>query len=85
MAAHQPSMSFTLYPSLLKFMSIETVMLSNNLILCHPLLILPSIFPSIRVFSNELTLRIRWPKYWSFSFRISPSKEYLGLISFTID
>ena len=85
MAAHQPSMSFTLYPSLLKFMSIEIVMLSNNLILCHRLLILPSIFPSIRVFSNELTLCIRWPKYWSFSFRISPSKEYLGLISFTID
>ena len=69
--------------SLLKFMSIESVILSNHLILCCPLLFLPSIFPSIRVFSNELALRIRWPKYWSFS--ISPSKEYSGLISFRID
>ena len=69
--------------SLLKFMSIESLMLSNHLILCHPLLLLPSIFPSIRVFSNELALCIRWPKYWSFS--ISPSNEYSGLISFMID
>ena len=66
-------------------MSIESVMPSNHLILCHPLLLLPSIFPSIRVFSNELTLHIRWPKYWSFSFSISPSYEYSGLISFRID
>ena len=66
-------------------MSIESVMPSNHLILCHPLLLLPSIFPSIRVFSNELTLCIRWPKYWSFSFSISPSNEYSGLISFRID
>ena len=69
--------------SLLKLMSIESVMPSNRLILCHPLLLLPSIFPSIRVFSNELALHIRWPKYWSFS--ISPSSEYSGLISFRID
>ena len=66
-------------------MSIESVMPSNHLILCHPLLILPSIFPSIRVFSNELVLHIRWPKYWSFSFSISPSSEYSGLISFRMD
>ena len=66
-------------------MSIESVMPSNHLILCHPLLLLPSIFPSIRVFSNELVLRIRWPKYWSFSFGISPSNEYSGLISFRIE
>ena len=66
-------------------MSIESVMPSNHLILCHPLLLLPSIFPSIRVFSNELALRIRWPKYWSFSFSISPSNEYSGLISFRMD
>ena len=66
-------------------MSIESGMPSNHLILCHPLLLLPSIFPSIRVFSNELTLSIRWPKYWRFSFSISPSKEYLGLISFRMD
>ena len=66
-------------------MSIESVMPSNHLILCHPLLLLPSIFPSIRVFSNESALRIRWPKYWSFSFNISPSNEYLGLISFRMD
>ena len=71
--------------SLLKFMSIESVMPSNHLILCHPLLLLPSIFPSIRVFSNELALGIRWPKYWSFSFSISPSNEYSGLIFFRID
>ena len=68
-----------------KLMSIESVMRSNHLILCHPLLLLPSIFPSIRVFSSESVLRIRWPKYWSFSFSISPSNEYSGLISFRID
>ena len=72
-------------PELLKLMSIELVMPSNHLILCHPLLLLPSIFPSIRVFSNESALRIRWPKYWSFSFSISPPNEYSGLISFRID
>ena len=71
--------------SLLKLMSTESVMPSNHLILCHPLLLLPSIFPSIRVFSNESALHIRWPKYWSFSFSISPSNEYSGLISFRID
>ena len=71
--------------SLLKLMSVESVMLSNHLILCHPLLLLPSIFPSIRVVSNESALCIRWPKYWSFSFGISPSIEYSGLISFRID
>ena len=71
--------------SLLKLMSIESVMSSNHLILCHPLFLLPSIFPNIRVFSSELALRIRWPKYWSFSFSISPSNEYSGLISFRID
>ena len=75
----------SLSPTLLKLMSIESVMPSNHLILCHPLLLLPSIFPSIRDFSNELTLHIRWPKYWSFSFSISPSYEYSGLISFRID
>ena len=72
-------------PSLLKLMSIESVMPSNHLILCCPLLLLPSIFPSIRVFFTESALRIRWPKYWSFSFNISPSNEYSGLISFRID
>ena len=66
-------------------MSIESVMLSNHLIFCHPLLLLPPVFPSIRIFSNELALHIRWPKYWSFSFSISPSSEYSGLISFRID
>ena len=71
--------------SLLKLMSIKLVMPSNHLILCHPLLLLPSIFPSIRVFSNELALHIRWPKCWSFNFSISPSNEYLGLISFRMD
>ena len=81
--AHQPSLSFTISQSLLKLMSIESVMPSNHLILCHPLLLLPSIFPSIRVFSNESALHIRWPKYWSSS--ISPSNEYSGLISFRID
>ena len=83
--AHQASLSSTVSWSLLKFMSINSVMLSNHLILCHPLLLLPSIFPSIRVFSNELALRIKWPKYWSFSFSISPSNEYLGLIFFRLD
>ena len=76
---------FTISQSLLKLMSIESVTPSNHLILCHPLLLLPSIFPSIRVFSNVSALRIRWPKYWRFSFRISPSNEYSGLNSFRID
>ena len=76
---------FTICPGLLELMSIELVMPSNHLILCHPLLLLPSIFPRIRVFSNESVLCIRWPKYCSFSFSISPSNEYLGLISFKID
>ena len=71
--------------NLLKLMSIESVVPSNHLILCHPLLLLPSTFPSIRVFLNESVPRIRWPKYWSFSFSISPSNEYSGLISFRID
>ena len=84
-AAHQASLSFTIFQSLLRLMSIELVMLSNHLILCCPLLFLPSIFPSIRVFSNELALHIRWSKYWSFSFSISLANEYLGLISFRID
>ena len=84
-AAHQASLSITNSQSLLKLMYIESVMQSNHLIPCHPLLLLPSIFPSIRVFSNESVLPIRWPKYWSFSFSISPSNKYLGLISFRID
>ena len=84
-AACQASLSFTISQSLLSLMSIESVMLSNHLILCHPLLLLPSIFPSIRVFSNESVLCIRWPKYWNLSFSISPSNEYAGLISFRID
>ena len=84
-AARLASLSFTNSQSLLKFMSIESVMPSNHLILCGPLLLLPSIFPSIRVFSNKSVLHIRWPEYWSFSFSISPSNEYLGLISFRID
>ena len=84
-AAHQASQSFTISRSLLKLMSIKSVMTSNHLILCHPLLLLPSIIPSIRVFSNESALCIRWPNYWSFSFSISPSNEYSGLISFRID
>ena len=84
-AARQASLSSTLSRSLLKFVSIESVMLSNHLILCHSLLLLPSVFPSIRVFSKESGLRIRWPKYWSFSFSISPSNEYSGLISFRMD
>ena len=84
-AAHQASLYITNFWSLLKLMSIESVVPSNHLILCHPLLLLPSIFPSIRVFSNESVLPIRWPKYWSFSFSISPSNEYSGLISFRMD
>ena len=84
-AAHQASLSFIISWSLLKFMSIESVMLSNHSILSCLLLLLPSTFPSIRVFSNELALHIMWPKYWSFSFSISPSSEYSGLISFGID
>ena len=84
-AAGQTSGPFTISRSLLKLMSTELVKPSNHLILCHSLLLLPSIFPSIRVFSNESALRIRWSKYWSFSFSISPSNEYSGLISFRID
>ena len=84
-AAHQASLSITNSWSLLKLMSIESVMPSNHLILCRALLLLPSIFPSIRVFSNESALRIWQPKYWSFSFSISPSNEYSGLISFRMD
>ena len=84
-AALQASLSINDSCNLLKLMSIELVMPSNQLILCHPLLLLPSIFPSIRVFSNEPALHIRWPKYWSFSFSISPFNEYSGLISFRID
>ena len=84
-AASQPSLSITNSRSLPKLMSIELVMPSRHLILCHPLLLLPSIFPSIRVFSNGSVLRIRWPKYWSFSFSISPFNEYSELISFRID
>ena len=84
-AACQASLSFTISQSLLKLMSTESVMPFNHLIRCHPLLLLPSIFPNIRVFSRELTLHIRWPKYWSFSFSISPSKDYSGLISFRTD
>ena len=84
-AAHQASLSFTVSWSLFKLMSIESVMPSSHLILWCPLLLLPSIFPSIRVFSNESALRIRWPKYWSFSFNISPSDEYSGLICFRMD
>ena len=83
--AHQASLSFTLSQSLRKLMSIKSMMPSNHLILCCPLLLLPSIFPSIRLLSNESALRIRWPKYWSFSFSISPSNEYSGLISFRMD
>ena len=84
-AAHQASLSITNSQSLLKLMSIKSVMSSNHLILCHPLLLPPSIFPSIRVFSNESVLHIKWSKYCSFSFSISPSNEYSGLISFRID
>ena len=85
-AAHQASLSFTTSQSLLiRLMSTESIMPSNHLIFCHPLLFLPSIFPIIRVFCSESTLGIRWPKYWSFSFSISPSNEYSGLISFRMD
>ena len=82
---HQDSLSFTISWSLLKFMSVESVMPSSHLIFCHPLFLLPSIFPSIRVFSNESALHIRWSKYWNFSFSINPSNEYSGLISIRID
>ena len=84
-AAHQAPLLSTISWSLLKFMSFKSVMPSNELIFCHPLLLLPSIFPSIRVFSNELALHIRWPKNWSLSFTNSPSSEYSELISFKID
>ena len=84
-AACQASLSITNSQSLLKLMSIELVMPSNHLILCHPLFLPPSIFPSIKVFPKESVLPIMWPKYWSFTFNISPSSEYLGLISFRID
>ena len=84
-AALQASLSFTISWSLLKLMSIESLMPSNHLILCRPLLLLPSIFPSIWVLSSKSFLCIRWPKYWSFSFSISPSSEYSGLISFRVD
>ena len=84
-AAHQASLSITNSQSLLNLVSIKSVMPSNHLMLCYPFLLLPSIFPSSRVFSNESVLPIRWPKYWSFSFSISPSNEYPGLISFRMD
>ena len=84
-AAHQASLSITNSRSLLKLMSIESVMPFDHHILCRPLLLLPSIFPSIRVFSNQSVLHIRWPKYWSFSFNISPSNEHPGLVSFRMD
>ena len=84
-AAHQASLPFTISWSLLKLMSIESMMPSNHLILCRPLLLLSSVFPSIGIFSSESALHIRWPKYWSFSFSISPSSEYSGLISFRVD
>ena len=84
-AAHQASLSITNSQSFLKLISIKSVMPSSHLILCHHLILPPSIFPSIRVFSNESVLRMRWPKYWSFSFSISPSNEYPGLISFRMD
>ena len=84
-AARQASLSFNISWSLLKFMSIKSVMPANHLILCHPLLLLPSVFPSIKVFSNESVLHIRWPKYWSLSFNISPSNEHPGLISFRME
>ena len=84
-AEGQVFLSFTISRRLLTLMSVESVVPSTRLILCHPVLLLPSVFPSIRVFSNELALYIRWPKYWSFSFSISPSSEYSGLISFSID
>ena len=85
MAAHQASLSFTISRSLLKLTSIASMMPSNHLILCRPLLLLPSVFPRIRVFFSESVLRIRWPEYWSFGFSIRPSNEYSGLISFRMD
>ena len=84
-AAHQASLSITNSQNLLKLMSVESVMLSNHLILCCPLLLPPSVFPNIRVFTSESVLRIRWPNCWSFCFSISPSNEYSGLISFRMD
>ena len=84
-AAHQASLSFTISQSLLKLMSIESVMPSYHLIPCHPLFLLSSVFPSIMVFSNESAIHISWPKYWIFSFSISPSSKYSGLISFRMD
>ena len=84
-AAYQASLSIANSRSLLKLMSIESVMPSSHLILCHPLLLLPSIFPSLTVFSNESALRIKWPKYWSFSYKISPTNEHPGMISFRMD
>ena len=84
-AAYEVPLFFTISQNLLKFMSIQSVIPSNHLILCCPLLLLPSVFPSIRVFSNEAALPIRWPKYWSFSFNISPANEHPGLISFRMD
>ena len=81
----QASLYFTIYQNLLKLMSMELVMPSNHLVLCHPLILLPSVFPSIRVFSNNSALYIRWPKYWNFNFSISPSNVYLGLNSFRMD
>ena len=84
-AAYQASLLFTISRSLLKLMSIESVMPSNHLIFCHPLLLLPSIFPCMRVFSNDSALHIKWPEYWSFSSSISPSNEYLGLMFFRIE
>ena len=84
-ATHQASLSFTVSQSLLKLKSFELMMPSNHLILCRPLLLLPSVFPSFRVFSNKSALRIRWPKSWRFNFSINPSNEYSGLISFRID
>ena len=84
-SAYQASLSFTISRSLLKRVSTELMMPSNDLILCHPLLLLPSVFPSIRVFSDESVPRIRWPKYWSFIFNISPSNEHSGLTSFRMD
>ena len=83
--AWQAPLSSTISQSLLRFLSVESLMLSNYFILCHPLLLLPSIFPSIRVFSNESVLHIKWPEYWSFSFSISPPNAYSGLISFSMD
>ena len=83
--AHPAPLSSTISQSLLNLLSVDLMMPSNHLILCRPLLLLPSIFPSVRVFSNESALRIRWPKYWSFSFSISPSNQYSGLVSFCMD